>query len=80
MRIQLLLGELALMDSNNFPGRLKHRLHLPFNPIVQNFLLHECDRDIWFVSLSYVGLTENVGVGEREARIASDLVAQRHYR
>ena len=23
---------------------------------------------------------ENVGVGEREARIASDLVAQRHYR
>ena len=24
-------------------------------------------------------LAENVGVGEREARIASDLVAQRHY-
>lgn len=41
-RIELLLHELALMDSNNFP--------------------------------------ENVGVGEREARIASELVAQRHYR
>ncbi len=31
-----------------------------------------------FISrFSYLG---NVGVGEREARIASELVAQRHYR
>ncbi|XP_064383400.1 O-phosphoseryl-tRNA(Sec) selenium transferase-like [Halichondria panicea] len=41
-RIQLLLQELSLMDSNNFP--------------------------------------DNVGVGEREARIYSNLVAQRHFR
>ena len=40
--IELMLSELALMDSNNFPG--------------------------------------NCGVGEREARIASQLVAKRHYR
>ncbi len=40
--IELLLQEMAAMDSNNFPG--------------------------------------NVGVGEREARIACGLVAQRHYR
>ncbi|XP_059145302.1 O-phosphoseryl-tRNA(Sec) selenium transferase-like isoform X2 [Physella acuta] len=40
--IELLLQELAVMDSNNFPG--------------------------------------NCGVGEREGRIASPLVAQRHYR
>jgi len=39
--IEMLLSELALMDSNNFPG--------------------------------------NCGVGEREARIVSTLVAQRHY-
>jgi len=39
--IEMLVGELALMDSNNFPG--------------------------------------NCGVGEREARIASALVACRHY-
>ncbi len=42
LSIELLLQELALMDSNNFPG--------------------------------------NCGVGEREARIASQLVRQRHYR
>ena len=42
MSIELLLQELAVMDSNNFPG--------------------------------------NCGVGEREARIASRLVEQRHYR
>ncbi|XP_013413537.1 O-phosphoseryl-tRNA(Sec) selenium transferase isoform X2 [Lingula anatina] len=41
MSIELLLQELAVMDSNNFPG--------------------------------------NCGVGEREARIASRLVANRHY-
>ena len=40
--IELVLQELAVMDSNNFPG--------------------------------------NCGVGEREARIASQLVAKRHYR
>ena len=40
--IELLLNELAVMDSNNFQG--------------------------------------NCGVGEREARIASSLVAKRHYR
>lgn len=40
--IELLLQELAVMDSNNFHG--------------------------------------NCGVGEREARIASSLVARRHYR
>ncbi|XP_035827856.1 O-phosphoseryl-tRNA(Sec) selenium transferase [Aplysia californica] len=40
--IELFLQELAVMDSNNFPG--------------------------------------NCGVGEREARIASQLVAKRHYR
>jgi len=39
--IEMLLSELALMDSNNFSG--------------------------------------NCGVGEREARIASALVARRHY-
>jgi len=39
--IEMLLSELALMDSNNFPG--------------------------------------NCGVGEREARVASALVARRHY-
>lgn len=42
LRIELLLQEFALMDSNNFPA--------------------------------------NVGVGEREARIVSKLVAKRHYR
>ncbi|KAL5471528.1 hypothetical protein EMCRGX_G029652 [Ephydatia muelleri] len=41
-RIELLLQELSLMDSNNFP--------------------------------------ENVGAGEREGRVSSELVAQRHYR
>jgi len=40
--IEMLLSELALMDSNNFPS--------------------------------------NCGVGEREARISSALVARRHYR
>ncbi|XP_077992418.1 O-phosphoseryl-tRNA(Sec) selenium transferase-like [Glandiceps talaboti] len=40
--IELLLQQLAMMDSNNFPG--------------------------------------NCGVGEREARFASELVARRHYR
>jgi len=39
--IEMLLSELALMDSNNFPA--------------------------------------NCGVGEREARVASALVARRHY-
>jgi len=39
--IEILLGELSLMDSNNFPG--------------------------------------NCGVGEREARFASALVARRYY-
>ncbi|CAI8033170.1 O-phosphoseryl-tRNA(Sec) selenium transferase [Geodia barretti] len=42
LRIELLLQELALMDSNNFP--------------------------------------ENVGVGEREGRVFSELVARRHFR
>ncbi|XP_065882648.1 O-phosphoseryl-tRNA(Sec) selenium transferase-like isoform X2 [Dysidea avara] len=41
-RIEMLLSELSMMDSNNFP--------------------------------------DNVGAGEREARIASDLVARRHFR
>ena len=76
MRIQLLLGELALMDSNNFPGRLLE--HASCRNLCK-FVLHECDRDKLYL-ISCLGLTENVGVGEREARIASDLVAQRHYR
>lgn len=41
-RIEMLLGELSMMDSNNFP--------------------------------------DNVGAGEREARIVSELVARRHFR
>ena len=40
--IEMLINDLAMMDSNNFP--------------------------------------DNVGVGEREARVACPLVARRHYR
>lgn len=58
MRIELLLQELALMDSNNFPG-----MSIPGTP-----------------TYSVTSITENVGVGEREGRVFSELVARRHFR
>lgn len=59
LRIEFLLQELAVMDSNNFPG-----LYV----------------DVSVFSDSGIFYTENVGVGEREGRVFSQLVARRHYR
>jgi len=64
LTIELFLHEIALMDSNNFIGTRS--------------AMANC------IGLAYAfpvrcRHAENVGVGEREARIASKLVARRHY-
>lgn len=48
-----------------------------FLNIQYDLLLLEVDTQVFIVFFSFA---ENVGVGEREARVASELVAQRHFR
>jgi O-phospho-L-seryl-tRNASec:L-selenocysteinyl-tRNA synthase len=66
LTIELFLHEIALMDSNNFIGTRSAM----------------ANSTVWCIDLAYAFRcrnAENVGVGEREARIASKLVARRHY-
>lgn len=78
----MLLGELSMMDSNNFPGELngfargRHQLMLNEPSHTKRLL------QAYVISLFTINffIADNVGAGEREARIASELVARRHFR
>lgn len=96
LRIQLLLQELSLMDSNNFPGLASYLSSLNSfhgsvscrfpQPHTHLLHLHACvlhaTNGMYMYDCAYVCVccVENVGVGEREARVYSNLVAQRHFR
>ena len=64
LSIEYFMNELAIMDSNNFVG-MSPSPHIFLLSILLNQKKHTHK--------------ENVGVGEREARIFSSLVAKRHY-
>lgn len=52
-----------------------------FLNIQYDLLLLEVDtQNKVFIVKFFFSFAENVGVGEREARVASELVAQRHFR
>jgi O-phospho-L-seryl-tRNASec:L-selenocysteinyl-tRNA synthase len=73
--IELLLNDLALMDSNNFSGMC--HVHMRMQRVSRGASLHlSLMHNLALLELA----VENVGGGEREARVASVLVQRRHYR
>ena len=77
-----------MMDSNNFPGNVICQpltlVLLTYDVIVVSYGRHQIVGLIVAIfgafKLAFHFHSDNVGAGEREARIASDLVAKRHFR